>query len=331
MLNLARDWPKADHSKYISNQLLAYKHLPLDDTPGEDLLACLEEAFSFLDQARSLREQEKEEKEESKGQRHNRVLVHCVLGKSRSPALILAYLMKYENMSLKSAYSLVKQKREIVCPNNSFCSQLMRYEQMITGSEMSTLHWDEIDTGIKTFGEWLTATDVLNKGKTAAQKQLYSKPTHLLWNLKENPMFHIPVEKREEMFSEFAKACLRGEQLFFIEYRSEPLYCLYLDLDIKCSLDEDQISDAAPSLIEEVLGLFLPGIAEVITVVVNLGEYCSCLLTLVFPSKGLPASLLCKGRPDGVNQWWQWTLLSLFVSQGELEIWIPSRVERNLC
>ncbi len=163
---------------------------------------------------------------------------------------------------------------------------------MITGGKMSTLHWDDIDTGIKTFGEWLTATDVLHKGKTDAQKQLYSKPTHLLWNLKENPMFHIPVEKREEMFSEFAKACLRGEQLFFIEYRSEPLYCLYLDLDIKCSLDEDQIS---PSL-EEVLGFFLPGIAEVITVVVNLGEYYSYLLTLVFSFQRYTSKSSLKGQ-----------------------------------
>merc|ERR1712087_418134 len=43
------------------------------------------------------------DKEKNKG---GRVFVHCIAGRSRSPSLVLAYLMRYEGMSLREAYDL---------------------------------------------------------------------------------------------------------------------------------------------------------------------------------------------------------------------------------
>lgn len=65
--------------------------------------------------------------------RGGRVLVHCMMGVSRSTSLILAYLMKYKHMSLKSAYELVSMRRPIIRPNPGFWRQLLDFEkQMLT-------------------------------------------------------------------------------------------------------------------------------------------------------------------------------------------------------
>ncbi|XP_056139331.1 dual specificity protein phosphatase 14 [Lampris incognitus] len=60
-------------------------------------------------------------------------LVHCVAGRSRSPALVLAYLMKCEGVSLRQAHELVMEKRSFIRPNAGFWRQLMAYERSLFG------------------------------------------------------------------------------------------------------------------------------------------------------------------------------------------------------
>lgn len=61
-------------------------------------------------------------------------LVFCSAGRSRSPSLIMAYLMRFEGLSLLQAHHRVLAVRPFVRPNAGFWRQLLQYEKKITGS-----------------------------------------------------------------------------------------------------------------------------------------------------------------------------------------------------
>lgn len=56
-----------------------------------------------------------------------KVLVHCHEGISRSPTVVISYLMKYRNISSSQAFNDVVERRSEVCPNISFCIFLSKY------------------------------------------------------------------------------------------------------------------------------------------------------------------------------------------------------------
>ncbi|KAI3363142.1 hypothetical protein L3Q82_011797 [Scortum barcoo] len=53
----------------------------------------------------------------------NKVLVHCVMGRSRSATLVLAYVMMKHSLSVVDAIEHVRQRRCIL-PNHGFLKQL---------------------------------------------------------------------------------------------------------------------------------------------------------------------------------------------------------------
>jgi len=56
------------------------------------------------------------------------VLIHCMAGVSRSVSLVVYYLMKKYHLDYVTAIKLVRTKREIANPNDSFKHQLKKYE-----------------------------------------------------------------------------------------------------------------------------------------------------------------------------------------------------------
>lgn len=60
------------------------------------------------------------------GKLDGKILVHCKEGVSRSASLVLAYLVRDQEMQLADAVRLVRSKREII-PNDGFLGQLIDY------------------------------------------------------------------------------------------------------------------------------------------------------------------------------------------------------------
>ncbi|KAB2073595.1 hypothetical protein ES319_A07G094100v1 [Gossypium barbadense] len=63
-----------------------------------------------------------------------RVLVHCMSGKNKSPAIVIAYLMKSKGWRLQPSYQWVKERRSSVELSQDAYQQLQEYEQKLFGS-----------------------------------------------------------------------------------------------------------------------------------------------------------------------------------------------------
>ncbi len=88
----------------------------MDDTDRQDISQFFLPVCQILDKA----------KEEGK-----RVLVHCAAGVSRSPTLVIAYIMWSQKKSRKEAYEYVSSRRRIIDPNDSFMDQLAEFEAFL--------------------------------------------------------------------------------------------------------------------------------------------------------------------------------------------------------
>ncbi|KAM3865632.1 dual specificity protein phosphatase 18 [Diretmus argenteus] len=67
------------------------------------------------------------------GNRAGGTLVHCAAGMSRSPALVMAYLMRYRGVTLRQAHGWVQDSRPHVRLNAGFWDQLLEYERRLYG------------------------------------------------------------------------------------------------------------------------------------------------------------------------------------------------------
>lgn len=60
-------------------------------------------------------------------------LVHCAAGMSRSPALVMAYLMRYRGVTLCQAHRWVQEIRPFIRLNSGFWELLLQYERCLYG------------------------------------------------------------------------------------------------------------------------------------------------------------------------------------------------------
>ena len=90
-----------------------YKILYIDDAIDENILSWLQEAFEFIDSS------------------EKNIYIHCVMGISRSPSIVIAYLMYKNKMSYEEAYDFVKNKRNVINPNSGFQEQLKKFEKIL--------------------------------------------------------------------------------------------------------------------------------------------------------------------------------------------------------
>ena len=94
---------------YFTNEVEFSKALQIIDHHYFDFSVHFTNCFDFIHEHRS---------------QGRNVLVHCVAGISRSPTIVIGYLMTHLDMNFENALKFTKEKRRCTSPNHGFVKQL---------------------------------------------------------------------------------------------------------------------------------------------------------------------------------------------------------------
>ncbi|TMS04483.1 Dual specificity protein phosphatase 13 isoform A [Larimichthys crocea] len=94
-----------------------YYGIPAEDSDHFDLSQYFKPAADFIHKALKSKD--------------GKVLVHCIMGMSRSATLVLVYLMLRQRLTLRDALRRVIKKRAIY-PNQNFLSLLLKLDERLT-------------------------------------------------------------------------------------------------------------------------------------------------------------------------------------------------------
>ena len=89
---------------------IIYLNLKLADEKNVEIIPALENAYNFI-----------------KEDPNRQILVHCVHGSSRSGSTVIFYLMKDKKWDYETCFNYVKERRDIIKPNEGFKKQLIDY------------------------------------------------------------------------------------------------------------------------------------------------------------------------------------------------------------
>ena len=105
-----------ESSEYLKSQDYVHLVIPIEDDPNEDLLQHFAQTCAFIDEAL---------------QGGGGVFVHCAMGKSRSAAACVAYLMWKFGFERDVALEQVCEGRPVCGPNLGFMEQLGVWGEML--------------------------------------------------------------------------------------------------------------------------------------------------------------------------------------------------------
>jgi predicted protein tyrosine phosphatase len=94
---------------------LAYKNVRIDDSLDAPLMDYIPSTIKFIEEY----------------MKQGSVLVHCMAGISRSVSVVIAFLMKSQQLTYDDALTLVKTRRSVAKPNEWFASELKRNQDLI--------------------------------------------------------------------------------------------------------------------------------------------------------------------------------------------------------
>ena len=100
-------------SNYYENEFTYYK-IEINDDEDEDISKFFNKSNKFIYNALW---------------RGGKVFVHCLAGISRSPTIVLAFLIRKRKLTFEDAFKLLKEKRSKIDPNAGFIKQLEEYSK----------------------------------------------------------------------------------------------------------------------------------------------------------------------------------------------------------
>jgi protein-tyrosine phosphatase len=106
--NMINSLKSQDDKKYL------YHYIPLYDHPAENISIYIEPFLKFM-------------KENS----DKNILIHCMMGISRSAAFTILHLINSYGYELDKAVNLLKLKRPIINPNGGFLLQLKNFQDKL--------------------------------------------------------------------------------------------------------------------------------------------------------------------------------------------------------
>jgi len=157
-----------EEARLCNGATIKYHRVPVQDTWHQNITEYFDDAFRFIAEAHA---------------NGSAVLVHCRAGISRSPTVVLAYLMQREGMSLNDAYTVLKRVRPCVSPNLDFMGQLVQYEQTLRSLAPGTFaaaptHPVPTNANAKTNTNAITNTNAdTNKANTKTNKPGSTAPS----------------------------------------------------------------------------------------------------------------------------------------------------------
>ena len=89
-----------------------HKAIEIDDDFRTNIIQYFKECFLFIEG-------------------NDKVFVHCAAGMSRSPTIVIAYLMWKKQLYLNDALDFVRKKRPLVSPNANFMNQLKIFDELL--------------------------------------------------------------------------------------------------------------------------------------------------------------------------------------------------------
>jgi predicted protein tyrosine phosphatase len=125
ILNMAAE---IEPSVYLKNSgKFELKWIPIHDNTEVDLDDVLQDAIQFIGMISFIIDGA------IKSNPNSRVFVHCKAGRSRSVSVVIGYLVKCKQFTLKMAYDMIKANRKGVSPNLGFMGALLKLELATLG------------------------------------------------------------------------------------------------------------------------------------------------------------------------------------------------------
>lgn len=90
------------------------------------------------------------------------ILVHCMGGCSRSPTIVIAYIMWKYMLSYNKAFEFVNRKRPFIFPNNGFKEQLKLFETLLIKNnyDLNRINFNHIFWSDKVYNYYLNNINV---------------------------------------------------------------------------------------------------------------------------------------------------------------------------